>query len=70
LRYALEEKKVTKIAQIDQITGKILNYYDDYQEAADAVGVCERTMRRNTHPKSKPYAGYLWRKVEVDIDDV
>lgn len=69
LRYAITSK-VAKIAQIDPDTGKTYNLYDDYKAAADAIGVSERTIRRVSYPSSKPYAGWLWRKVEVDIDDV
>lgn len=70
LRHINEKKKVTRIVQINPKTQEVIHTYEDYNAAAEAIGVSERTIRRVTHPSSVAYAGFLWRKIEVDPDDV
>lgn len=70
LRYKLDPKKVTRIAQLDPNTREIIKIHSNFKAAADAAFVSERTMRRAVGPSGKKTGGFFWKKIEVEVDDV
>ena len=70
LKYKKPPNVMTAIAQIDPITGETIKLHKTYKDAAEAALTTERTMRRHTGAHAKPFNGYLWRRMEVDCNDV
>lgn len=58
------------IAQIDPDTMETVKIHRSYAEAAEAAQSSERTIRRHTGSRGSIVNGYLWRRMEVEQDDV
>jgi hypothetical protein len=60
------KKSVCKIAAYDPSSGILVNVYEHIKAAAEANSIFASGLR-NQFGRSKPYAGYLWRKCPFEI---